>query len=99
MFRSADGPKLRELFVAATVTAVVPNGHVIVAPGEVPHPPVHVNAVRPHWSGSEKPSWAGVRVAPNVVFPSNVSDVLDPFHVASVARIDAKASARPMPNT
>src|SRR5262245_54405038 len=46
--RSTAAEKLRPLLLADTVTAFVPRGHVIVVPGLVPQPPVHVSVVIGH---------------------------------------------------
>src|SRR5437867_2221590 len=71
--RSEAGPKPRPLLLAATLIVFVPAGHVIVEPGDVPQPPVHVMVVSEHELGSTKPSCAADSAAPNVVFASNVS--------------------------
>src|SRR4029077_14070520 len=72
-WRSVAGPKPRPLLLAATLIVFVPAGHVIVEPGDVPHPPVQVMVVSEHEFGSTNPSCAALSAAPNVVFASNVS--------------------------
>src|SRR5207247_1809692 len=57
------------------------------------------NAVNGHRFASTNPSCAAVRLAPNVVLPSTVSTVVDPRHAGRVAFSEAKASARPKPDT
>ena len=42
------GENATPLLLADTLTFDVPNGHEIVEPGDVPHPPVHDSRVRPH---------------------------------------------------
>src|SRR5690349_16748934 len=86
------------LLLAETVTVLVPAGHVIVVPGDVPQPPVQLSVVSAHEFGSVNPSCDAVSDAPNVVFASKVSVVLRPFHVGMIVRIDPNASARPAPN-
>src|SRR5262249_44265334 len=97
--RSVSGPKPVPLLLALTVTEFVPVGHVILAPGDVPHPPVQLSVVSAHEFGSTNPSCAGVRSAPNVVFASKVIVGTRPVHVGSTVRTDWNASARPAPNT
>ena len=86
------------MLLADTLTFVVPNGQLIVEPGDVPQPPVHDSRVTAHCDGSVNPSWAGEIVAPSGELPLTVMLPL-PRNCGSVFCSDASASARPDPNT
>src|SRR5437899_6382369 len=86
------------LLLADTLTLVVPNGHEIVEPGDVPQPPDHERRVSEQPFGSENPSWSAVSVAPSGELPLTVV-AADPRNTGSVFCADARASARPYPNT
>src|SRR6185436_8290142 len=70
MSRSVVAAKPTPLLLTPTLTVEGPNGQVIVAPGEVPQPPVNVKRVSAHWLGSTNPNCEGDSAAPSGVVPS-----------------------------
>src|SRR5262245_19395359 len=86
------------LLLADTETLLVPRGQVIVAPGPVPQPPVHISVVTVQRFGSEKPSWPALSAAPPLEVASTVMLVRPP-NTGSVCCTVAPASARPEPDT
>ena len=71
------------LLLADTDTVLVPRGHVIVAPGPLPQPPLHISVVNGQLLGSVKPSCAAVIVAPPDG-PASTVIALGPVNVGSV---------------